>query len=1010
MDAFIKDKIKLTYETLEKLSEKVVYEVPKLKCLPCDYKDPMERPDMNDDRWYDFTRQDFVQGRDTHYWFYTEIETPSKKDNERLVLELNTGHDDNPDCHNPQGLLFLNGKIVQGFDLNHRQAQIEPDTKYEVLIYFYMGWPEHRIDVCFDVKAIDIPVKELYYDLKVPYEAAMCFDEKDYNHIKTIKYLEQTCNKIDFRNPASEDFYKSIKTAKKYLDEEYFKKICGNSDVVVSYIGHTHIDVAWLWILDQTREKTQRSFATVLSLMDRYPEYIFMSSQPQLYEYIKEEEPEIYERMKERIKEGRWEVEGAMWLEADCNITSGESLVRQIMHGKKFIKDEFDIESKILWLPDVFGYSAALPQILKKSGVDKFVTSKISWCETNRIPYDAFMWQGIDGSEIFTYFITAQKHEDYLKDKTYTTYIGNVTPQMNLGTWERFQQKEYNNEVLVAFGYGDGGGGPTEEMLEYERRLEYGLPGMPKAQISRAGDFLDRVKKNFDENCLLTGRIPKWVGELYLEFHRGTYTSIASIKKLNRQCEYLCQDTETLSVADKILFDGQYPKEELYKSWRTILLNQFHDIIPGSSISEVCDESVKQYTEVKDRVSAIEGDKLKNIASNVSKSGVLVYNPNCFTASSYVKLDDELIYAENIPPMGWKVIDKKNGGNGVIVTDKSIENAHYIIKFDDNMNIKSIYDKDYSREVIEDGKSANQLKAFEDYPRQYDNWEITNYYKQKVWEINDVSSVASISGSGFGGFEIVRSYSNSKICQRVIVYENSRRIDVENKVDWHEHHTLLKAVFPTTIHSTRATYDIQFGNLERPTHENTSWDKAKFEVCAHNWADISEDNYGVSILNNCKYGYSTLENEMTITLIKCGTFPNPVADQGIHEYTYSIYPHNGGFAEGKTVREAYLLNRPFKAMYTDGNGNAPSEYSLVSCDKENVVVETVKLSEDGKGIIIRMFDVFNRKTDAKLEFGFDAKKVYTCDLMENKIEQIGSGSSVDVKVKNFEIVTLYVEI
>lgn len=1010
MDKIIESKILESCAILKKLSERTVLEIPELKYIPTDYKSGQQIPKV-DKTWKSLGRTDRVCGKDKHFWLHTEVETPPVKENERLVFQLTTGREGDWDGTNPQGMVYLNGELVQGLDINHRQVPLEPEKKYDIMIYFYVGMIESYIDVYADIKKIDIPVRALYYDIRVPYDASLCFDDKDYVHIKTIKHLEQACNRLDFRDVYSSSFYRSIEAADKYIKEEYFEKECGSSDAVVSYIGHTHIDVAWLWTLDQTREKVQRSFATVLSLMKRYPEYVFMSSQPQLYEYLKEEAPELFEQVKERIKEGRWEADGAMWLEADCNLSSGESLIRQIMHGKQFMKQELGVDSHILWLPDVFGYSAAMPQIMKKTGVDRFVTSKISWNDTDRVPYDTFMWQGIDGSEIFTHFLTAQSHENYKKDKTETTYVVLASPSMNLGTWERYQQKEYNNETIATFGYGDGGGGPTEEMIETIRRMEYGLPGMPKAQMSFAGDFLDRVKSNFDKNCKLMGRTPKWVGELYLEFHRGTYTSVGKNKRNNRECEFLCQDTEALSVIGKLLLGKTYPSEQLYRSWRTILLNQFHDIIPGSSIHEVYEESDRQYLELKEEVGSLKEGVLEAIAANVEKKGQLVYNPNAFEVSGYVKDGDSYIYAENVPAMGWTVLEQKECCGDVIVSDRRLESEHYMVSFDSDMNIISIYDKDNAVEVVEDGKKANQLTAFEDRPESgYDNWEISSFYKQKKWEINEIESVTPIIGNGFGGYEIVRPYMSSMIKQRIIIFAHSRRIDFETTADWHENHVLLKTIFPTTVHTSKASYDIQFGSIERPTHENTSWDKAKFEVCAQKWGDLSDAGYGVSLLNNCKYGYSAAGSEMTLSLIKCGEYPDIHADQGIHEFTYSLLPHSGGFRQGGTIKEAYLLNRPLVMREAVGGGSLNNSFSLVNCDCENIIIETLKQSEDGKGIVIRMYDSWDKRTHTTINLGFDAKKIYLCDMLENKQECIGSGSRVDIDVANFEIITLYAEL
>ena len=1037
LNTFVKDKVRVTLENLMRLSEKSVKNIEEWKCISSDYKTGNHLP-VPDDKWERFLYNDKISGRDEHFWFYTEITTPNVSDNEEVYFEIITGHEGEWAGTNPQVILYLNGEMAHGLDINHRKVVLKPNTEYKIHMYLHVGRKNDSTEMKARLKVRNLLIQKLYYDIKVPYDTALCFAETDHAYIRTMKHLDVACNYLDFSHEyhligdksnatttgmlfakelsdytCSEEFYNSAVKAEEYLRHEYFEKECGNSDAIVNYLGHTHIDVAWLWTIATTKEKAQHSFATVLALMDRYPEYIFMSSQPQLYEYIKEEAPELYEKIKQRIKEGRWEVEGAMWLEADCNLSSGESLIRQIIYGKDFMKKEFDVDSKILWLPDVFGYCAALPQILKKSGVDKFVTSKISWNETNKMPYDTFLWSGIDGTEILTYFLTAQERVRGMEPAIQCRYNGWVSPAMHLGAWERYQQKELNDEAIVTFGFGDGGGGPTEEMLEMEQRLEYGLPGMPKAQMSKAGDFLERVEKNFYEGCRKNRRTPRWVGELYLEFHRGTYTCMAKNKKNNRACEFLCQETETLSVLDQLLLDGTYPKQSLYDNWKILLLNQFHDIIPGSSILEVYEESDIQYAQVRREIGEIQNEKMLRLAENMPKAGIMVYNPNSFEASAYVDVDGEKIYAEKIPALGWKVIEKTRCVESVDVLEGSfgyrIENKYYTVTFDENFQISSIFDKENNRGILKKDERANVLRVYEDYPRDYDNWEISNYFRDKSEDINAVESVKEIRENGMAGLEIVRRYNKSRISQKIMLYAQSRRIDFINDIDWHENHKVLKSLFPVDIHAGRATYEIQFGNVERTTHENTTWDAAQFEVCAQKWVDFSENGYGVSILNDCKYGHSVIGNEMSITLIKCGTYPNPEADQGQHLFTYSLLPHIGDFTQGGIVNESYLLNRPLKAIKVNGGGMLPAEYSLITCDCENIVIETVKEAENGHGIVVRLYDAWNRKSRPTLKLGFDAKAVSLCDMLENPIEEIGMGSEVSLKVNNFEIITLLIE-
>ena len=810
MSEFVRDKVRLACEDLRRMSDKVIFPIEEMKMCESDYKKTGEMPKPEDFN-HIFRRNQRIDGSDKHFWFSFKLNTPKIKDGRELRLRFTTGFEGGWDACNPQALIYLNGEAIQGIDINHREVWLEQEKEYDILIYFYVGIidPETKNDCETKFNAelheIDLAVESLYYDIHVPYESAVCLDEYDYNSILTFKYLEQACNMLDFRNPDSEEFHKSVDEAAKFLKEEFYEKECGTSRVTTSYVGHTHIDVAWKWTVAQTREKAQRSFATVLRLMEKYPEYIFMSSQPQLYQYVKEEQPELYEKIKQKVKDGSWEVEGAMWLEADCNLCSGESLVRQILYGKRFIKDEFGVDSRILWLPDVFGYSAALPQILKKSGVDKFVTSKIGWSETNSMPYDMFMWEGIDGTEIFTYFLTAIDHERYKVGDRMSLYVGDVTPQMHLGTWDRFQQKEYNDEVIVTFGYGDGGGGPTSEMIENSRRLNRGLPGMPKGEMTTAGRFLEKVEKNFNTNCKKLRHTPKWVGELYLELHRGTYTSMAKNKRYNRECEFLCQSTETLGVMNTILFGTEYPQDMLHENWTRLLLNQFHDIIPGSSIKEVYVDSDKDYAKVYEQVGTANKNYVEKLAGSVCEAGILVYNPNSFVSSDYVDCGDDLIYAKDIPAFGWKVVKPQVSDEAVKVFDKCIDSPIYCVKFDDDMNIISIYDKENDREVAAKGQKFNQLRIFEDRPKNWDNWEITSYYKVKAWDVNDVQSVETVKKNGAAGFKITRKYMNSTIEQTILLYENSRRIDVMTEADWHENHVLLKAIFPSEVHATKAS-------------------------------------------------------------------------------------------------------------------------------------------------------------------------------------------------------------
>lgn len=955
-----------------------------------------------------------LQGNDGHYWFNLRFKTPKKpKLDSEVYFTLATGREREWDATNPQCLVYVDSEIVQGLDVNHRELILEFDKEYDMYIYFYMGMIDDAVRFMPSVYVSDTKIKRLYYDLHVPLCAAKCQSPDSDEHIQIIKALDLALMNLDLRKIGSDEYYQSVDKTIDVLAEDFYGKLCNESEKTVSCIGHTHIDIAWKWTLLQTREKAQRSFSTVLKLMQQYPEYKFMSSQPHLYSNVKEDAPQLYEKIKQAVKDGRWEVEGAMWCEADCNLISGESFIRQIMHGKRFIKEEFGKDSRILWLPDVFGYNSAMPQMLKKCGVDKFVTSKISWNETNKMPFENFMWEGIDGTEIFTEFMTARNYKYDKPIQNNATYNGYISPEQVLGTHKRYTLKEYNNETQITFGYGDGGGGPTADMLEQQRRLKHGLPGIPKTEIKFAAEHLDNVYNNFMNAAKELKHIPKWVGELYLEFHRGTYTSAAKNKKNNRTSELLYQKAETVGVFDKLLCGAEYNRKGYYDGWHEILINQFHDIIPGSSILDVYKQCDIDYKKILDNGRKMLDKSISSIMSNINTGGgMFVYNPNGFAVSDAVEKDGKYVYVKDIAPFGYSVCTPQESCSVTACEDK-IESKNYTVRLDKNGNIISLYDKLLCRELVADGAKLNELKAYEDIPRAYDAWEISSYYKEKSYDVNDDVRREPVYLGAAAGVRISRRFFDSQIVQTILLYDDIRRIDIKNEIDWHNEHTLLKAHFPFNVHANKAVYDIQFGNIERNNHENTSWDAAKFEVCAHKWADVSEDGYGISILNDCKYGYSCLGNEMTLSLLKCATDPNPEADKGRHSFTYSIYPHAGDFKKGGTVREAYKLNQKLVVRDIEKHsGRLDENASMISCDCENIIIETVKLAEDDNSIVIRLYDAYNRKSNPTLTFGFDVKNAYISDMLENAEEklEIKNKRNVKINVSNYEITTLKIEV
>ena len=997
----IKEKLQCFCQTLLAHSVQTLSVVDGMEAVEWGYKQGNTPPE---DGWQPCQ---FLSGSDKHFWLRFSLNTPQAQEGTEYLLQCSTGPK-GWNTENSQGLLYLNGEMAQGLDLNHTEAFLEPETKYAAHVYLYTGAAKYPFP--FEARLLRryTDVDGLYYDLLTPLEALECLNENTCEYRDILTALEQAVNLVDTREVHSQAYFASVRAAREFLEREFYGKLCTTrGKPVVHCVGHTHIDMEWLWARKQTREKIQRSFATANALMEKYPEYLFTLSQPELYQYLKEEAPEKYAQLKHWVEEGRWEPEGSMWVECDCNLVSGESFVRQLLLGRQFFREEFGAENRTLFLPDVFGYSAALPQILKKSGIDYFVTSKISWNDTNTLPVDAFLWQGIDGTELFTTFITAQRGRKNHEYGRIVTYNGRLNASFVLGAWDRFQQKQYSNHVLMTFGYGDGGGGPTREDLEKQRRLCRGIPGVPVTQLSFLVPFLEESKAEFDENCRALGRTPKWVGDLYLEFHRGTYTSMAKNKRSNRKSELALQRCEALSFTH-LLLGGSYDRQGLNDTWRTVLHNQFHDILPGSSILEVYQGTDGDYAQIAEYCATLEQEKLSAIAKRLNtQGGSLVYNPLGFARGGCITVDGQTTeLSEPIPAYGWKVIRPQKTACGVSVSGRVAENRHYRMALDSAGRILSLFDKAAGREVF--ARPGNAFTAYEDLPYQFDNWELSDYYRAKPYPLDGEAVITPVYDGSRAGFRVEKQYMDCTIIQHIWLYTDGRRVDFDNQIHWNRQHQVLKVAFPLDLHATEATYEIQYGHIRRPTHQNTSWDAAKFEVCAHKWADISENGYGAALLNDCKYGHSAQSSTLELTVLKAGTEPNPEADLGCHEFSYSLLPHMGSLYEADVIRQAYSFNQPLLCMPVKaGDGDLADSFSLASCNKQNIIIDTVKKAEADDGMILRLYDSFDMRCTANVTVAEGFTRAFLCDMMENPLEQLPfDGHTVTVPVKNFEIITL----
>ena len=980
---FLDKRVQTICNELRRLQRKQKFPVTDWKYKEGNYIHPQDA-EADSAEWKDFDGKTMHwYGPDRHYWFKTVYKVPQELDGKRMWMNVRTNINEWDDAKNPQFLLFVNGVATQGIDMNHREIFLRESAvggeELVLELQAYTGTLHEEFQLFVDMCEMDAQITKLYYDLQVPLQAFGRMDEDDKNRKDIETILNETVNFLDLRTPYSDAFYATLKEASDYIDKALYTDMAGYKDVIATCIGHTHIDVAWWWTVEQTREKTARSFATVLKLMEEYPNYRFMSSQPQLYVFLKERYPELFEKVKERVQEKRWEPEGGMWVEADTNLTSGESLVRQFMHGKKFFKEEFGVDNRILWLPDVFGYTGALPQIMKKCGIDYFMTTKLAWNQFNKVPYDTMRWRGIDGSEILTHLITTLDVGQPVKN-FFTTYNGKIHPDAIMGGWERYQNKDINNDILISYGYGDGGGGPTRWMLETSMRMEKGVKGIPTVRQEFAGVYFDELNERVKDNR----RLPVWEGELYFEYHRGTLTSMGRNKRSNRKTELGLMDLELLSVLAQNMLP--YPEEELDAMWKKTLINQFHDILPGSSIRQVYEVTKEEYAQLKEQIDSLSADRLHALSGE--GNDVMVFNTAGMLRDDVAYLGDcdadylsdsegnqypvqktedgAVAFVKEVPSKGYRRFRKGVYGEGNreegkafrLVDDYTLETPYYSVHLDENCEFDRLYDKENDREIVQPGMSLNHMCMYEDKPIYYDNWDIDIYYTEKSWPVNKVESMKWTEvGNVRAVLEITRKESNSTINQKIIFYAEQKRIEFQTHVDWKEHQTLLKVHFPVAVHTDEATFDIQFGNLTRKVHTNTSWDMARFESCGQKWIDLSEGHYGVSLLNDCKYGHSVKDSNMAITLIKSGIEPNPTTDQEEHTFTYALYPHAENWRAAGTVAEAYKLNQPLMTVVHAqecGKDACPESFSFASVNAGNVILETVKKAEDGNGTVLRM--------------------------------------------------------
>ena len=995
--------------------------IPRLQaCVTGPGRGPERMPKSG---WKPFAVHGRWGGFDQTTWFRMSARIPKTMKGHRVVALLRPGG---------ESLAYVNGKPFQGLDNNRDEVLLTDNAKggdtFEIALE---SVPSVRFNEYHYFEYADLAVKrpqvwDFYWDCRVVYDVLAVL-EQDYTPARRLHdLLKETLQLVAFQREGEPAYFDSIVKTQRFLRKglKGFETSYGVGALAV--MGQSHIDTAWLWPLRETMRKCGRTFSTALNLLDQYPDFVYLCSQPVQFEWMKQHYPEQYRRIKHYVKEGRWEPFGALWVESDCNMPSGESLVRQILYGNRFFRKEFGVQSRSAWLPDAFGYSWSLPQILHKAQIDTFLTTKITWGRFTDFPYSMFQWEGADGTRV-------------LGMMPPLNYNGFMRPSDCVEQWKLFKQKDKVDEAPFPFGYGDGGGGPTMEMIETARRLK-NIVGIPKCEMGRIQDSVDRMRAQVDFD-----RLPVYNGELYLEYHRGCQTSQARTKRHNRKCELLLRNAEFFgSLA--LMNGGKYDRKALYEAWKLVLINQFHDILPGSSITEVYQDTERDYGRARELAAGAQTTALRYLAGKIATSGegepIVVFNALSWVRTDMVLAEIKLpkgafavvgpdgaavphqvvgpgrvlFEARAVPPLGYAVYRLVRGkadadATGVLrATPKGMENDYLRITFDANGCLSSVYDRVEKRETLAPGRRGNDLQLFDDRPHGNDAWDIDPNFEEVMWRPAPPESIKVVeNGPVRAVVRVVRKTEKSVITQDVTLYAHAPRVDFVTHVDWHEKRVLLKAAFPVDVRASAATYEIQFATIERPVHHNTVWDRARYEVPAHRWADLSEGDYGVSLLNDCKYGYDTKGNVLRLSLLRAPVDPDPAADQGEHWFTYSLYPHGGDWRNG-AIQQAHELNDPLLAVAAAGSrGPLPCAGAFASVSAENVLVDTVKQHEDSDALIVRLYEAYGQRGTVKLTFGRKPKAVTECDLMEENDRPVKlKGATVSLHMTPYDIRSLKV--
>ena len=964
-------------------------------------------------------------GEGAYCWFKAEYTVPDELESKNLFIR--------PHTQGYESLLWVNGepfgtfntKIVFTGHGNHYcdllKMNAKAGEKIDIAVEVYAGHlfkgcaplEEHEaLDYIYTYGGIDICVKDyaiqdFYFDLRTVNQMAKDLPQESFRRADAINALYKVHNTVYYSagDVDKQTFIAAVAAAAPYLKQVLAVKN-GEGAPKAALIGHSHMDTAWLWHIPETVKKCARTYSNQVALMQEYPEYKFIQSSACHSDMIRENYPSLFKTIQGLVAQGKYEPNGGVWVECDCNITSGESMVRQFLWGQRFTRKYFNFTSNCFWLPDTFGYSAAIPQIMKGCGVDYFLTTKISWNDTNKFPIDTFKWQGIDGTQVFTHFNRTHCWPDF--EDIYQSVVNSENTIF---------QKTVNNMRCISYGYGDGGGGPQYEMLESARRVK-DLSGCPKAEYMLVGDFMKELEsKSVNPDV--------YAGELYLELHRGTLTNQHNIKRNNRKAELALRDAEYFTVSSAVKKGEKALTDKTNPLYKLLLINQFHDILPGTCINAAHVQSLKETGEVIASARKITADIVGTPEKTISVTNTLSFDRSdalfieCekgyivsgeYKQQSYTDLDGKnILIVSGVTVPAFSSVDltlikgEASGESEITLEGDKLSTPFAQITFDKKGYISSFIDKRADRQLAGGQYPLGTFLIAEDLPRAWDNWDVDADIESKFVDMSALLSREVVS-LGKAAAVIRSKYSvsaKSTVTQDVIFFADSVEVRYDTVMDWQDDHRFLKAAFDTTVHTDFARFEIQFGNVKRPTTRNNSIEKAKFEVVNHKYTDISEPRYGVSVLNDSKYAITAEGGSLRLSLHKGGCRPDHKGDKGVHRTVYSFLPHTGGFCAEKVIRPAYELNIPAVI----GKGGFSAERLIVP-EQPNIIVESIKPCEDGeKAFIARLYEAEGAYTHCPVELFAGAEKVEITNMLEEP-QQTLEGTDINLEFRAFEIKTL----